>query len=280
MAAKATNMRVLAVACGVAAAIISIALAVMLVNNSKGETASAKSDDSAYSVTFDGSDVYGDSVAGAPQGTAQSKANGGAKTKDVALIRDPEEKYASPEKKGAAPHKVAEMPAASSTTAPAAGAQSTADVKKALKDEKAAGKAAPGDSVTLDSDGSALAPLNAPPVINAVIAAANNIKNYPYIWGGGHGSFQDNGYDCSGSVSYALAGGNLLNAPLTSGELANWGEPGPGKWITIYANGGHVFMFVGGLRYDTSFRDGPRGTRWQNGKRSLAGFEIRHPAGL
>jgi cell wall-associated NlpC family hydrolase len=153
-------------------------------------------------------------------------------------------------------------------------------VKKALKEEKAAGKAAPGDSVTLDSDGSALAPLNAPPVINAVIAAGNNIKNYPYIWGGGHGSFQDNGYDCSGSVSYALAGGNLLNAPLTSGELANWGEPGPGKWITIYANGGHVFMFVGGLRFDTSFRDGPRGTRWQNSKRSLAGFEIRHPAGL
>jgi cell wall-associated NlpC family hydrolase len=269
----------LAIACAAAATVTLLVLVLLLMNPfSKDGSATAKTDDSAYAVTFDGDQVYnGDSK---PKSTPQQSSASTANTKDVALVRDPEEQYASPEKKGSVHHKVAEMPAASSTTAPAAGAQSTAEVKKALKEEKAAGKAAPGETVTLDSDGSALAPLNAPPVINAVIAAGNNIKNYPYIWGGGHGSFQDNGYDCSGSVSYALAGGNLLNAPLTSGELANWGEPGPGKWITIYANAGHVFMFVGGLRFDTSFRDGPRGTRWQNSKRSLAGFEIRHPAGL
>lgn len=273
-------MRFLLIACGIAAAAIMLVLAVLLVTNSNGAPASAKSNDSKYAVTFDGSEVYGEGVQAQPSAATGPTASSTVKTKSVALVRDPEEKYASPEREGAAPHKTASMPAVSTTTAPAAGAQSSSDVKKALKAEKAAGKAAPGDSVVLDSDGTALAPLNAPPVINAVIAAANNIANYPYIWGGGHGSFQDNGYDCSGSVSYALAGGNLLKAPLVSGDLASYGEAGPGKWITIYANAGHVFMIVGGLRYDTSFRDGPRGSRWQTPKRGMNGFTIRHPAGL
>jgi cell wall-associated NlpC family hydrolase len=279
MATKAKNTRFLAIACGIAATICLALLALLIVNPfAKGQPV-AHQDDSAYAVTIDGSQMSGAGVAPAQAGPSSTQ-KGGAHVKDVALVRDPEEKYASPEKAGSKPHKIAAMPAASSTTAPAAGAPTTKELKQALHEQKLEGKSASGESVQLAPDGSALAPINAPPVIQKVIAAGNNIKNYPYIWGGGHGSFQDNGYDCSGSVSYALAGGGLLNAPLTSGELANTFEPGPGKWISIYANAGHVFMFVGGLRFDTSFRDGPRGTRWQNGNRPLAGFEIRHPAGL
>ncbi|MGH2906587.1 MAG: hypothetical protein ACRDKI_07435 [Solirubrobacterales bacterium] len=267
MASKANNTRLLAIACGVAATVTLVVLLLLLLDPFGGDSgATAKADDSANTVTIDGDQVYG--------------ADSGPKTQNAALIRDPEEQYASPEPKNAKLHKIAGMPAASTTRAPAAGAQTSDQVKKLLKEQRKAGKLAPGDTVQLADDGSAIPPIGAPDAINGVVAAGNAIKNYPYIWGGGHASFQARGYDCSGSVSYALAGGGLLDAPLTSGELANWGEPGPGKYITIYANGGHVFMFVGGLRFDTSFRDGPRGSRWQDSKRSLAGFEIRHPAGL
>jgi cell wall-associated NlpC family hydrolase len=130
------------------------------------------------------------------------------------------------------------------------------------------------------SAGRAQTPIGAPDVIDQVIAGGNAIAKFPYIWGGGHGSFVDNGYDCSGSVSYALAAAGLLDTPLVSGDFAKWGAPGPGRWITIYANAGHVFMYVAGLRFDTSGRDGPFGSRWQTAPRSLAGFEVRHPPGL
>jgi hypothetical protein len=98
--------------------------------------------------------------------------------------------------------------------------------------------------------------------------------------GGGHGSFVDTAYDCSASVSYALAAAGLLDRPVTSGQLARWGAPGPGRYVTIYANAGHTFMYVDGLRFDTSGRAGAFGTRWQTAPRSLAGFVVRHPAGL
>jgi cell wall-associated NlpC family hydrolase len=132
----------------------------------------------------------------------------------------------------------------------------------------------------LTSGGRAQTPIGAPDVVSRVIAGGNAIARFPYVWGGGHGSFVDSGYDCSGSVSYALAAAGLLEAPLVSGQFAKWGAPGPGKWITIYANEGHVFMFVAGVRFDTSFRDGPFGTRWQTAPRSLEGFTVRHPPGL
>jgi cell wall-associated NlpC family hydrolase len=129
------------------------------------------------------------------------------------------------------------------------------------------------------SDGSAVAPDNAPDVIKQVILAGNQIAKFPYKWGGGHGAWRDNGYDCSGSVSFALAGAGLLKAPLASGGFLNYGDPGPGKWITIYTNPGHIFMFVAGLRFDTSGR-GRAGTRWQVGTRGTAGFAVRHVPGL
>jgi hypothetical protein len=113
-----------------------------------------------------------------------------------------------------------------------------------------------------------------------VIAAGNSIANFPYRWGGGHASFVDNAYDCSGSVSYALAAAGLLGAPVTSGELMQWGVPGPGKWISVYANDGHTYMYVAGLRFDTSGRAGPFGSRWQAAARSNAGFAARHWPGL
>lgn len=134
--------------------------------------------------------------------------------------------------------------------------------------------------ITLNADGTATPSPGVPAVVARVIAGANAIAKFPYVYGGGHGSFVDTAYDCSGSLSYALAAGGLLKTTKTSGELARTGAVGPGKWITIYANEGHTFMYVDGLRYDTSGRSGPLGTRWQTAPRSLAGFVVRHPPGL
>jgi hypothetical protein len=128
-------------------------------------------------------------------------------------------------------------------------------------------------------DGTAVAPDDAPEPVKRVIQAANAIAKFPYKWGGGHGAWRDNGYDCSGSVSFALAGAGLLKAPMTSGGFVNYGEEGPGEWITIYANNGHIFMLVAGLRFDTSGR-GRAGTRWQANARGAAGFAVRHVPGL
>jgi len=128
-------------------------------------------------------------------------------------------------------------------------------------------------------DGTAIAPENAPDVVKRVIMAGNEIAQFPYKWGGGHGAWRDNGYDCSGSVSFALAGAGLLGRPLTSGLFMNYGAPGQGRWITIYASPGHIFMYVAGLRFDTSGQ-GRAGTRWQDEARPTAGFAVRHIPGL
>ena len=129
------------------------------------------------------------------------------------------------------------------------------------------------------ANGVALPPLEAPEEVKQIIEAGNIIARSPYVWGGGHGKWLDTGYDCSGSVSFALAAAGLLSGPLASGPLMSWGEPGRGKWVTIYANQGHVFMEVAGIRFDTS---GQRvtGSRWQNVLRSTSGFVARHPEGL
>ncbi|MBO9533663.1 MAG: hypothetical protein J7513_11895 [Solirubrobacteraceae bacterium] len=120
---------------------------------------------------------------------------------------------------------------------------------------------------------------NADAVVARVVAAANQIATTPYVWGGGHGGSASGGYDCSGSISYALAAGGLLSSPLTSGGFMSWGLAGVGQRITIYANAGHAYMYVDGRRFDTSaLRAG--GTRWTSAARSNAGFVARHPAGL
>jgi cell wall-associated NlpC family hydrolase len=128
-------------------------------------------------------------------------------------------------------------------------------------------------------NGIALPPIEAPEPVRQIIEAGNQIARTPYLWGGGHGKWLDKGYDCSGSISFALASAGLLGGPLDSGRLMSWGAPGKGKWITIYSNPGHVFMVVAGVRFDTS---GTRrtGSRWQSDMRGGGGFVARHPAGL
>lgn len=133
-----------------------------------------------------------------------------------------------------------------------------------------------GNARLLDN-GKARAPRCAPSRVKRAIRAANEISKTGYQWGGGHASFQSKGYDCSGAVSYMLHGGGMLNTPLTSGSLAGWGAKRKGDWITIYANAGHVYAVVAGLRWDTSGGPGPR---WHADMRSSAGFAVRHPKGL
>jgi peptidoglycan hydrolase-like protein with peptidoglycan-binding domain len=157
----------------------------------------------------------------------------------------------------------------------------TYDVSQALRAVVAADLAqtAPSGKATLTPDGLAVAPANAPQVITDVIAAANRIAFKPYIYGGGHASFNSAGYDCSGSVSYALHGGGLLNQTEDSSELESYGAAGPGLWISIWANAGHTYMYVDGLRFDTAAQGSTGGSRWTNQGRSNAGFVERHPIG-
>jgi hypothetical protein len=141
------------------------------------------------------------------------------------------------------------------------------------------GAEAPGSQAVLTEDGLAIPPADAPEEVKQVIAAGNAIAHTPYRYGGGHGRWEDSGYDCSGSVSYALYGARLLDASMPSGNFSTWGEAGAGTWITIYANGGHMYMEVAGLRFDTSGRS-RTGSRWQTAKRSASGFTVRHPEGF
>ncbi len=136
-----------------------------------------------------------------------------------------------------------------------------------------------GPRAAVDANGMAAAPNNAPSVVVQLIQAANQIARTPYLWGGGHGAWADRGYDCLGSVSFALAGAGLLDRPLDSTAFERWGDAGPGRWITVYANPGHAFMVVAGLRFDTGALRGG-GSRWQRAPRSTAGFAARHPPGL
>jgi peptidoglycan hydrolase CwlO-like protein len=131
----------------------------------------------------------------------------------------------------------------------------------------------------VNTGGMAQPPPGAPPAVAQVMAAGNAIATLPYLYGGGHGSFHANAYDCSGSVSYALAAAGLVTSPLDSTAFESWGEPGAGRWITVYANAGHAFMVVAGWRFDTvALAEG--GTRWTRTQTSTAGYVARHPAGL
>ena len=141
----------------------------------------------------------------------------------------------------------------------------------------------PSDKAVIAPDGrTAIAPHSSPQQVKDAIAAANRITTKPYRYGGGHGSFEDSGYDCSGAVSYALRGGGLLARPLDSTGFMSWGKAGRGEWITVYANSGHAYVVIAGLRFDTSSAGagGGKGPRWRNTERSASGYTARHPAGL
>jgi peptidoglycan hydrolase CwlO-like protein len=135
----------------------------------------------------------------------------------------------------------------------------------------------PGEAAEFISESQASVPSAAPAAVAAAIEAANSIATTPYIWGGGHGSFESSGYDCSGSVSFALHGGGFLSSPLDSTGLETWGDPGPGHWITVYANAEHAWMIIAGLAFDTVGGPGPR---WHSSPvDSPEGFIARHPPG-
>jgi peptidoglycan hydrolase CwlO-like protein len=139
---------------------------------------------------------------------------------------------------------------------------------------------APAGHATIDSDGDAIPPANAPLAVRGAIEAANQINDLPYIWGGGHGSFSASGYDCSGAVSYMLHGGGFLSSPLDSTGLEVWGDSGGGNWITVFANSGHAWAYVAGLRWDTGGPGGGNGPRWSTVMRDDASsFVARHPPG-
>jgi hypothetical protein len=152
----------------------------------------------------------------------------------------------------------------------------------------------PGAIAKLMPDGSAAAPADAPVEVQNAIWAANQIQDKPYIYGGGHKDFKDDGYDCSGTVSYMLHGGALLDSPLDSGSFMKWGDAGAGQWITVYTNPGHAFAIIAGLRLDTSAagvtsatvkaagyqKALERGPRWRPTLRTTRGFHKRHPVGF
>jgi len=162
--------------------------------------------------------------------------------------------------------------------APALGA-TTGGVGDGAAPPAAPPQTTPGAQAELLPSGDAVPPAGAPPQVVRAIEFANRINEKPYKWGGGHGSWKDKGYDCSGAVSYALhgAGRKVLKAPMPSGSFMSWGLPGEGEWISVYANKGHMYAVIAGLRWDTS---GGAGPRWHEDERSPAGYTIRHPEGL
>ena len=135
---------------------------------------------------------------------------------------------------------------------------------------------------TLTPGGRAIAPASAPPAVKAMIEAANRIRHRPYVWGGGHRSWNSRGYDCSGSVSYVMHAAGLLESPLDSTGFMRWGGGGAGSWVRIYASKEHVFAVIAGLRWDTSYsEDGDRsGPGWSEQMRPTGDFRLRHPLGL
>ncbi len=235
--------------------------------------------------------VHASNVVAAVAPTAGTNVGGTNGTGVVHEVADPEESRSFPVPAASVHHQSASAPAVAGEVAVAAGAPSDAEVRKELGEEeraKAHERAAQQRVLTPVAGGSSVGgngtipiPTDVPEVVQRVIAGGNAIADYPYIWGGGHDpSFISNGYDCSGSVSYALAAGGLLGAPLVSGELASWGDPGPGRWITIYANAGHTFMDVDGIWFDTAGRSGPYASRWLLATPPLEGYAVRHPPGF
>ena len=212
----------------------------------------------------------------------------GART-SVAEVADPQESKSFPAP-ASVHHKAATTPAKAGAEVIAAGAPSDAEVRRELAQMQAVESqarqaqqqrltpVAGGESV--GGNGTIPIPASVPEVIQKVVAGANAIADFPYVFGGGHASFVDHAYDCSGSVSYALAAGGLLGAPETSGELESWGAAGPGKYITVYANAGHTYMYVDGILYDTAGRSGIYASRWLVTPVDNSGFVARHWPGL
>jgi hypothetical protein len=228
----------------------------------------------------------GDPGASATSATGAGGEGSPGRAKEVA---DPleAESYPAP---ASVKHASAATPTKAAGAIVAAGAPSNAEIRHELQQMKAVRRSARqaqqlrltpvagGESI--GGAGTIPIPTNVPEAVQKVIAGANEIADFPYVYGGGHASFVDNAYDCSGSVSYALAAGGLLGAPETSGQLESWGAPGPGRYITVYANAGHTYMYVDGILYDTAGRSGVYASRWQVAPTDNTGYVARHWPGL
>jgi cell wall-associated NlpC family hydrolase len=237
----------------------------------------------------------GQSAAGGKAQRAAGAAGGAtavatsARRANVAEAADPQEANSFPAP-ASVRHKAAATPATAGEQVVAAGAPSDAEVKAELAQMQAVERSAQrqqklsltpvAGGQSIGGNGTIPIPTNVPEAVQRVVAGANAIADFPYVFGGGHGSFVDNAYDCSGSVSYALAAGGLIAAPETSGELETWGAPGPGRYITVLANAGHTYMYVDGILYDTAGRSGVYASRWQVSPTNNAGYVVRHPPGL
>jgi cell wall-associated NlpC family hydrolase len=207
----------------------------------------------------------------------------------VKEVSDPQEASSFPAP-ASVRHAAAATPSKAGEAVVAAGAPSDAEVKAELQQMQAVERSAkharqtqltpvPGGE-SIGGNGTIPIPTGVPEAIQKVVAGANEIADFPYVFGGGHASFVDNAYDCSGSVSYALAAGGLLTRPETSGELEKWGAAGPGRYITVYANAGHTYMYVDGILYDTAGRSGVYASRWQVTGVDNSGYVVRHYPGL
>jgi len=220
-------------------------------------------------------------LAAAVVGSA-TDSSGRGRSREVA---DPLEAESDPAP-ATARHAAAAAPVKAGEAAIAAGAASNAEVRQELSQVGAAEHAAKASQKRLftplaggssiGGNGTIPIPAGVPEVVQKVIAGANEIADFPYVYGGGHASFIDNAYDCSGSVSYALAAGGLIGSPETSGELEHWGVPGPGRYITVFANAGHTYMYVDGMLYDTAGRSGVYASRWLVGATDNSGYVERH----
>jgi cell wall-associated NlpC family hydrolase len=217
------------------------------------------------------------------------RARGSSGRTNIVEVADPQESSSFPVP-ASVHHKAAAAPARAGEGIVAAGAPSDAEVRAELAKMQAVERAAKqaqrpqltpvqgGNSI--GGNGAIQIPEGVPEVVQRVVAGANAIADFPYVFGGGHASFVDSAYDCSGSVSYALAAGGLLGAPETSGELESWGAAGPGRYITVLAAAGHTYMYVDGILYDTAGRSGPYASRWQVGAVDNSGYVARHWPGL
>ena len=137
-----------------------------------------------------------------------------------------------------------------------------------------------GKTAYIGPDGKAIAPPRAPRSVKRMIAAANSLTDKPYVYGGGHRSFYDRGYDCSGATSFVLHAGGKLDRPLVSQNFFDYGKKGYGKWVTVYVRKGHVFLVIAGVRFDTGGTWNSTGPRWKPQRRGVKGYVVRHPRGL
>jgi hypothetical protein len=206
--------------------------------------------------------------------TALPAPSGGSAARAHPQPIEPVAGAASPSSGGSSgPAQVSVAPSGTGVAQPVSDAQIRSELASS-------GLSANADQAILTPNGLAIAPIGAPAAVQAVINAGNEIAHLPYIWGGGHGRFQDTGYDCSGSLSFVLAAAGLLNGTETSGQLMSWGDPGAGRWITVFAAQGHTFMYVAGLRFDTVAL-AQTGSRWSNRSATESGgFVARHPPGI